>query len=379
MKFAWLEKLAEEGKVRPEAVEHIYNDCSFALEKHAELHPAVTGILGALMMGGAMSGLEYMSKQVKNRVIDQRTKARTAMVRDRVLSMFPAKEQEKAEARFIEIIKYAPSLGAVEPIMTKMVKKKLHTGLTDSDIQGLLNVQVKLTPDPLRYTALTADTMKELKATGRKYASADVDPDKVAQEFGTNLAEIHLVFEKEANKKQVMRSILSRSQTPFSDIAKYMGAAAVGSLGIMGARTGLELYNQKVKDADRKKMLDQSYASILRASKNSPIANDPLKAKEAFRTLAHFAPHVAAEPRTAKAYIERMVAADTTSTIDELKNLTQVEKNMGERQYGAMDAVQAGLAASRLEDTVGKSWASIMEPYASDLAASADMRQKEGI
>jgi len=145
MRYAWLDKMAEEGSIRKEVLEEIYTDCADVLEKHADLSQAVNAVVDAMARGAGYvmgTGKAY-APVVKASMINAETRAKIQIARANVVASFPSKYQEKAEARFNEIANYSPTVATDRVAMKKLVDAKLP-GLTDRDVQALLKLEASV-------------------------------------------------------------------------------------------------------------------------------------------------------------------------------------------------------------------------------------------
>ena len=392
MKYGWLEKMAGGGNIRPEVLDMIYHDCSELLQKEASRIPSgakasaiganAGAILSAMLMGATPTGLEMVNKNIRRKVVDQQTKMRTEMVKSRVLAMFPSKDHEKVEARFDEIVRYAPALGTIEPFMRKLIKKKLHTGLTDRDVQALLNSQKRMSPDPLRYTKLDPEAEKQLSQLAMKTAAATNDPEKIEtaqlEYLGEKLAEAfhfidsNLYQEKTAQgftggkDPLVATRFLGNSVKPtgvggaLKTVALLSAMSGLTALG----RAGLDYYKGKSRESEMRSRLDESFKEVVRTGRGTEIAEDKDKAMDAFKTLAHFAPQVASEPRAAKVFVRKMLSFDQAPTTEDLKQLTDIQKNMTAGRSSMLDSIQESISQSGFDRAMSDTWKTVMSPYA---------------
>jgi hypothetical protein len=302
MKFAWLEKMAQEGQVRPEALEKIYEDCGRTLEKHAfdaDNMMELASLGGKILFAGAgLGAVASGMSAIRGHFVDAKTQALTDVNRTKIITdqAIPTPDKEKAKARFNEILKYAPSLGANEQVMRQLVMTKYRTGLTDHDVQNLIGIQVKMTPNALDYAAASA-----------KHASAKVSVQEVC---GEKLADAYLNLEKVATfypgggaaaaaapaasaGMGFMKSLLIALSVPLA------ATAGISMAGAAGDAIGNKLLQNKI---------NKSKEDVLSAPKDSIIGANRLKAEQAFSTLENFAPHIAADPHTARAFVTKIVA-----------------------------------------------------------------------
>jgi len=338
MKFAWLEKMAQEGQVRPEALEKIYEECGQTLEKYAgweDLGPggqlAMQILLGGAGMTAVGMGIGAGAEALHEHFQDAKSKAMTDVNRTKIITdhSIPTEDKEKAKARFNEILKYAPGLGPNQAVMHKLVTTKYRTGLTNQDVQNLINIQVKMTPNSMDYAAASS-----------KHASAKIT---VQQVCGEKLAEAYIRLEKTASAKEYMWDLLKTLSVP---VGAAVGIGAIG--GIASGIGGIALRGK----------IEKSKEQLFSGPKDSVIGENRLKAEQAFSTLANFAPHIAADPHTARAFVTKIVSysPDKDSPLgiqtSDLRELTDIEKNMGGGK-GFFENMNAALGTSGFGKAVG--------------------------
>jgi hypothetical protein len=370
MKYAWLEKLASEGHIRPEALDRIYKNCGSFLGQEKTANEVVVAAAAAatppslinfLMTAagfvGVAGALGTAASFMEGKVHDVRVKAKTDMVRAAVLRnprLITPKDREKADARFNEILKFAPSLGANEAVMSKMVMDKLQSGLTNQDVQNLIGIQVKMTPNPLDYSAMSAQV-------------------KTASVCGDMLADIFIGMEKEANIATDASKVFPSAT--LGNIAGHILRTIAPALTIAGGIAGVQYVKGKIDEKNLRSQLEMSFHNAIH---NSPeLEANPDKAKNAFMTLAHFAPHVASEPNAARSFMQKLVAYQAGPNASDLKDVTEVEKNL-RGTTGMMDTIDRSLAASGLSHVLTKTWHDTMAPYQEELSGKLRQRIYEG-
>lgn len=325
MRYAWLEKMATDGEIRPEALPYIYEQCADLMDKTAAMDPKTVEQYKNMLVSmaafiGLSGGAAALTSFTAGAVRDAKTQSQIDLVRSKVLASaaIPTKDKEKAKARFNEILKYAPGLGVNEAVMTRMVHDKID-GLTNNDVQNLIQMQLKMTPQHLDYAAQS-----------QKFASQTKTAAEVA---GEALAGVYLTLEKVGAFNlgtigNIGMNTLKAMSVPLA------AAAALNSASLVGTA---------ISNATLKNKVEQSFNTILKNNPNSIISENPQKAREAFNTLAHFSPHIASEPNAAKAFIVKMLEYKTGPMPTDIKDLTDIEKNM------------AGNARSFFENTIQNS------------------------
>ena len=104
----------------------------------------------------------------------------------------------------------------------------------------------------------------------------------------------------------------------------------------LGVGVGLGSFKHLEGKLEQKKLNKKLQASFEAAMHSKDDAGETLRAnrnsaREAFDTLAHFAPHVAVQPTAARSFMSKMVdigGAGTHLTTDEVRTLTQTQDNM---------------------------------------------------
>jgi hypothetical protein len=363
MRYAWLEKMAEEGTIRAEALDIIYERCSEVLEKTANhpfdgfkgvpnvpsipsiwekfvanpfFGPAVSAGTAITLMGGA--------EALKRKVLDMKVKAQIDVVRQKLLNdpaLSSKKDKEKAEARLNEILLYAPSFASNEPVLRRYLFSKLNSGLTDKDVQGLISVQIKMTPKPHEYTQAQSDALVK-KAFEEVRPSAE---DVLSEVKGSFLAET-VIFCKEAFCKEAAKG-LNR------DLAAYAGLAVSVPLLTAGVLGGIETIKSKMGEKEINAKIMKVKADVL--ADPEFVENREL-ARQAFDSLTHFSPHIAIEPFAAKSFVRKMVAYQAGPASSELKELTETERNMNP-QAGQPSLLERSMNAAGLNRALGQAWA----------------------
>lgn len=319
MKIAWLEKLAAEGHVSAEAVERIYADCRETLEsplcKTAEFSMLMHQMLPNIAMMGVV-GLGAMGIGAAAEAYgDARLKAAIDVNRKKIVEHpeLEPKDKEKAEARFNEILKYAPHLGANEAVMTRLVHSKMHSGLSDKDVQGLVSLQLQMKPDPLGHTKMASDAPALC---------------------GEYLANTLIEFQKAASGQPLMRSLVGHALRTVAPMAAL--GAGIAGVGYIKGKVDEKILNNR---------LSEVYRGIMNSSEESLLQENPQRAHEAFKTLVHFAPHVAAEPGAAKAFMLKIVGYGLGPAASDIKDLASIEKDMrgDSAPFGILGTAMAGV------------------------------------
>lgn len=344
MQYAWLEKMASEGHIRPEAKAKIYEDCSrllkLAASRDAKKDPAAekvkkvldftVGFGTNLMVNSAWDRL--MEARGMRQTLDSIRNSRAGILADPAFGDY----KEKADARFTELAKVAPTLAANPAKAKELVGKALHTGFSNDDMNHLAVIQAV-------YTAHDPDYSSKLHQKMTKQASA--------ARVGEMYADV-LFLVKEAGLLGSITGGINRAGAAATEgVARTMGGvrpstamqvlknvALVSSIPLL-AGVGQGLVSEFVASRDSKQMaakLRESFNEALRLSEKSDLSHTngfslrdrSAEAMRVFQALAHFAPHVAVQPDAAHAFMTRIVSSGLSVDTPDIKQLTDIEKNI---------------------------------------------------
>jgi hypothetical protein len=344
MQYAWLEKMASEGHIRPEAKAKIYDDCSKLLKLAAKNDPKqdpvaekvkkvlnyTVGFGSNLMINSAWEKL--MEARGMRQTVDKIRTTRAGLLSDPAFQDY----KEKADARFTELAKVAPTLAANPAKAKELVGKSLHTGFSNDDMNHLAVIQAVYTANDPEYTSRIHDRLtKKASATRLGEMYADV-----------------LVLVKEAGLLSSITGGINRAGAAAAEgVAKTTGGirpstamqvlknvALVSSIPVL-AGVGQGLVSEYAASRDSKQMaakLRESFNEALRLSEKSDLSHTngfslrdrSAEAMRVFQALAHFAPHVAMQPDAAHAFMTRIVSSGLSVDTPDIKQLTDIEKNM---------------------------------------------------
>lgn len=383
MRFDWLNDMVGEGLIRDAAAQTIMEDCrSFA--KQANAASETTSLLediGTGLAGGA--GMFLFDKLLRSGVkkYNMHTDLKGMRKTKEMLMQDPqlASDKGKTEARFRELIQYAPALAVDPEKAIRVVKQHLNKGFNDNDIEKLQALQTMMGGGA---TSAGADSGYsdvfdyEHGLKNKMMKEASVESPREAQLMGSLAFDIY----------QIQTTALTKEAGIFDRIGKYLGkneesinrlkdlgsismmqAAVPAGIGLV-AGTGAFIKN-KVDQKRFKDKLEQSFTTALRESdpERSLIRENPAHARKAFETLAHFAPNVAAEPRAAKTFMEKMLGYESMGVQpSDVKDLVDIEKNF---QQGAnrpnpfFSAFSATGKTLGLDKTVNQGLSAASKPY----------------
>lgn len=295
------------------------------------------------------------SALVYNKIKDNKTKADIAKTRSIVIGGFDQDEQEKAQARFDEIIQLAPSVAQSKPFMQKMVSSRLHEGISAEDAQRLAELEARSKP-------MTVSLMPKLGST------TGVRPEVA----GTICADAYLIV-KTAAKLPSMQWLGDKMT---GNTAKMLALFTIPGLS-MAAAGGVA---KSVSDSrDRKKLEAQLEKSFQKAMESSdgdkePLKSNPDKARQAFQAMAHFAPHVAVQPDAARAFMSKIVAYDQGINVGDVRDLSEIEKNISSSSPSKpfLQGFSSTARSIGLGSAVTSATKSLADPYVDDYKATAE-------
>lgn len=368
MQYAWLEQLVKEGHVSERARDAIYRDCSGILklsaagvtqydprfeqfwDKHGKW---ITGKVNTVLaLGATAAGASFLSSLSARKAMSKATasiaSARKAVVTNPEFSA----HREKAEARFDDLVRIAPTVAQNPDLSLRIIKEKIHSGFSSQDIQGLALIQATYTPN----------MPAQMKLTERAKTAS-------AEKVGVTLA-TQIMMCKEAGISLKTMGRAAENALVLSTIP------ILGGLGV-GAVKHVESVRDKKKLNER---LTASFEQAMRMSDpdKDGLAENKETARQAFQVLAHFSPHVALEPNAAKAFMKKLVAwSGQGPQIEDIKNLSDIEKNYrsGSRGSSFFEGLASGSKALGLDQSLRASTGSLAKPMEFELAneAAADM------
>lgn len=309
MRQLWLEKLAEDGVIRKEAVAHIYSEVDTfmkeANEAFGHLSPEefkkhLSTLVGGAVSAGAFFGAKTLWSKWKNR----ESRDMVMKSRELILGQYKDKEdREKAQARFDEIASYAPHVAMNAPLATKLVRSNLHSGISDETAQRLALVQSNYT--------------KDLKHQGELLPKLGSVRPEVVGEMLADMMKLAGFFSGK-------------------DIGNFMKTVGIYSAVplVSGAVAGLAASGMaKVKERELRNSLDNSFHTAVRQAPDTHkdiFKQDMSKTRQAFDALAHFAPSVALQPHAARTFMKKMLDyyEQGGMNVTDVKELTEIEKNI---------------------------------------------------
>jgi hypothetical protein len=329
MQYTWLEKMASSGQIRPEAKQRIYEDCSqflkmaegFKMPTPDQLAKGIAEFAGAV-------GLTMLAEHGIGRLVDRHKMKKTIEdIRSTRASLLadPAFHdyKEKADARFSELVKVAPTLAADPKRSKDLVAKSLHTGFSNEDMNHLAVMQATYTAKDPYYTSKVNSSMQK-KASAEKVGEMYADVLFLVKEAG--------LFDGAASAAGKIRG---------STVGQILrNVALVSSIPLL-AGVGQGIASEYLASRDSKimaKKLRTSFDEAMRRSQQDDpnrtggisLHDDPEGARRAFQTLVHFAPHVALHPDSARSFMTRVLSQGHFIDTPDVKQLTEIERNLSD-------------------------------------------------
>lgn len=362
MQFPWLEKMASAGHIRPEAKARIYADCSKLMKQAAEspqlpnnaapaansdkfpwaeigkrVGDAAVGFGSNLLVNHAWSKFTDHRK-IKQTMTDIQN-ARAGILADAAFSDYRA----KADARFTELAKVAPTLAADSKKAKALVEKALHTGFSNDDMNHLAVLQAVYTANDPSFSSRVHDNMTK-KASAERLGEVYADVLCLVKEAGLFSGVASGIQRGGAAAAQGVAQATGGLR-PGTAMQILRNVALVSSIPLL-AGVGQGLVSEYAASRDKKQMADklrQSFEEALRqARKDDPsqthgvsLHDNREEAQRAFQTLVHFAPHVALHPDSARTFMTRIVNNAQFVELPDVKQLTEIEKNLSNAGSGS--------------------------------------------
>lgn len=359
MRLPWLEQMTKEGSISQGQKAAIYAGCE-ALVKVADSEAEAVQRITSAIMAFAAPTIMGLAPVAAGLALDHRHKMRNEQVhregQQRTLDALLADphfqtHKELAAQRYGEVLNIAPTVAANTPLLTAILKKKLHSGFSHDDITGLAKIQATYSPN--------FGFQQRLSPQVKTASEADAG----AQSAGRITANSYLLC-KEAG-------VFDGRNARFIGNALLQTGAAAAVSGLLAASAGG--INAALAHRDRK----MQQASLMRSfnmamDPNHPGSDrlnaDPMKAREVFDSLVHFAPHVALQPTAARTFMNKVIEHDVTGRgalqTPDLKELTEIERNLRGAAGGNafLQGFVPGLAETGFKDSLSKSRAAFQDP-----------------
>lgn len=355
MKISWLENMAKEGSISEAAKNEIYRDRQTLIKMASEssdptkVDPRVAKIVQMTMpfltnaVFGMASNIAHNSSSA-NQILSSRRK---------ILSEIDPKYVDKASARFEELVEIAPSVAENAGLSARIIQKTMKSGFSNDDVANLGLMQASLGPG-----AKIQGKRRDIYRTRLDKQASE----QSAKRAGELYADTFLLAKHAARNSKNARTIWDALKT----------TALVSSVPILaGIGTGLVQQRALTKSKEQmRETLDNSFEKAMRMSDSDElIREDKVKARQAFESLVHFAPHVASEPHAAKSFMNRILALNAGIDVDSIKTLSEIERNLGQanKDPNFLQSFRSGAEATGLQRVVSGGVTEALKPVQKEL------------
>lgn len=303
-------------------------------ESKKKIMELVNGLAGMAMMGGAYgiyNGIKAKMNQIN--VKENISKLNASLDAD---ASFKNKDEiEKAKARLYEIARVAPHVTLNHELVKSLIKKRLHTGLSLEDKQLLAIMQNQFHQGNLN----------------------SFIPQMPMAKVGSILADVAIIKE-------------AAVPSGFKNTAKYLGV--LSAIPVLSALTTGAI-NQGLSTLKQRKLkenLEESFSKAIGMSDpdREPLLQNKEKARQAFSTLTHFAPHVALDPQAARAFMNKIVSYDQGVDAGTVKELSEITKNLshGSSEHPFVSGFALGSTITKMPDIIGGGLGTVSRHLAED-------------
>jgi hypothetical protein len=325
MKITWVEKLAKTGLISDKVKLDIYTDVQkLANEEESAAEAAFHKYIGGPAILG---GLFWAGGKALQPFLDKHEAKKLEASRNSLGERYNKQDLQKAQARFDEVIRISPSLAKHPDKMDSLIKSRLNTGLTSDDMLKLVPVEVALKQEPFKGQEKRAGHNPNFAKLAGEYCADSIAllTDRVGVDYMRSAVDEG--FSKEAKGTQVFSQNV-KNLLALGSMSLLMGAGAGAAQSLAATIKNRKLSNQ-IKD---------SFNKAMEMDKKDPdgghLSQDKAKALQAFKTLTHFAPQVAAEPMAAKTFMKKMVQMNDLQSSD-VKDLTDIRRNIMQSTEGS--------------------------------------------
>lgn len=335
MRSDWLEKLAEEGRIRPHIKEAIYRDCAGLVLDFSELPKTASEIqssarqiplekvasIYADALDVALSGMYGFEKSAISHRLLQRAATRAQELGKDVLRN---KFSDEARKRFVR---------AMDP---------------------------KIEANYLKQNAGRLE--KELFEKNRRIRDLESDVrDKVTQ--------LSRAAEESEKQKKKIEGLSQKSGPTFRTAGNILKNVAVLAPLALAGGVGSGAFKHYMASRDKKKLeqdLKNSFDTAMRMSDphHEKLHANPERAREAFETLVHFAPGVAMQPSAARNFMSKIVDYGLGIPPEDVKALSDIQKNISQSKPDStafLSGFSSGTEALGLGKAVGVSYQSALD------------------
>jgi len=366
MRLSWLDQMVDQGRLSKTAQARIYGRCNELVKIADTDMDAGMRIMSSIM--------PYVAPLVMGVV--------TPVVGSMILGHFGKKDNEKAHdlgykktmdslltdpafkdhqhlvmQRFNEVGAIAPTVVANQPLLTAILKKKLHSGFSHDDITGLAKIQASYSSN--------LGAQQALQAKVPAYQSQQPQMFKAASdELAGRVAANSYLLLKEAG-------IFTGQNASFigNALKQTATAAAVSGILALGAGAVNAGFAYRDKKVQQRQLVDSFNRAMDINHPGTDLLNaNPMKAREVFDSLVHFAPNVALQPMAARTFMNKVIEADThdRGALDttDIKSLAEIQRNMTGAGGGSafMKGFVPGLSVGGFEDVIKGSRKAYQDP-----------------
>jgi len=346
MKSVWLEKLAEDGVIRPHVKEAILRDC-----------------LGLVM--------------------DRDDLAKTA---EEIRSAARSMDLEKVASTYADvlIVSWAGMNDFEKVAISSSLLNRASTKAKTLLSKGGLSVdkEMKLRGQAARFRDASAARLNKLKPEEKSYqlekilsgknneiSRLEKRLDSLSNRDRENTRQIRDLQNDLRSREKELSQNSQKSKPGLSTALNILRNAAVLAPVAMAGGAGAGLAKHMISLSDKKKLearLKESFDTAMRMSdpEVEPLYSQPDKARQAFETLSHFAPHVASEPAAARAFMNRIVSYNQGIPTLDVKELTDIERNLAQARPSStpfMSGFAGGAQALGLGKAVDLSYRSALD------------------
>ena len=395
MMFDWLSDMVEEGLDSKTAAVNIMNDCreiakdAMSPEAMDKIKELGMGAAGGVAMFGVNQLMNMGMKHYHMRAdVGAMKKVKAELHADPMLGA----DKGKTDARFLELVRHAPAIATDSEKAKRIIKKHFRNGFSDADIEKLQNLQMMAMSSASDAGATTSfsEAMKYEKGVKdrmMKSASAPMNGQdaELLGHVAYDVYSLQNTFEKNANifKRFLAKGkeIAGRNQR-LADIAAVTALMTGASAATAAAAGAASHVKDKIDQKNFNEKLEQSYMTALKeAPKDSILRDRPHDARKAFETLVHFSPNIAAEPRAAQSFMNKMLAYEQIGVEpSDIKDLVEIERNYRQSNSKPSPFFSAFSSTGKmlgLDKSINQGMSAATKPYAD--AAEQATRQELGL
>lgn len=362
MRVSWLENMVKEGSISEAARDEIYRDRDLLVKmasesmgmgtNRPEIDPRVKKVVEGIVQMMVPMGISKAMGVLANRRDGIQQLKSIKDNRQSILNMPDfAEKQDKALARFDELVDLAPTVAANQGLATRLVAARMNDGFTDADVTNIALMQSSMTPD-----------YRQSNSISNKYKD-EMSKNASAERLGDMYADVYMLHKQASRGKGISNTNeLWRALKTTALVSSVPLLAGIGT-GVVQQRS-LKRSKEQLQEK-----LDESFSKALRmAGENDAIKNDKAKARSAFETLVHFAPHVASNPSAAKSFMNKIVEYDGVD-ISSIKELSEIERNLGQanKDPNFLQSFRSGAEATGLQRIVAGGVSEAIKPTQSQV------------